>query len=103
MAENPHCKERLLLLNDCEIEYLIAVGFAVMRYGEPSYTRISTYGCTIRRKILRGWLEGFGSSALPWSVMESLRKHSPVSNSSVRLNRSGARGYPDRNHRSPVS
>jgi predicted nucleotidyltransferase len=39
MAENPHYKELLQLLNDFEIEYLIVGGFAVMKYGEPRYTK----------------------------------------------------------------
>ena len=39
MAENPHYKELLQLLNEFEIEYLIVGGFAVMKYGEPRYTK----------------------------------------------------------------
>ncbi len=39
MAENPHYKELLQLLNDFEVEYLIVGGFAVMKYGEPRYTK----------------------------------------------------------------
>ena len=35
MAENPHYKELLQLLNEFEVEYLIVGGFAVMKYGEP--------------------------------------------------------------------
>ncbi len=38
MAENPHYKELLLLLNQFQVEYLIVGGFAVMKYGEPRYT-----------------------------------------------------------------
>src|SRR5260370_15656997 len=38
-----HCvnpTQRLLqLLNECEVEYLIVGGFAVMKYGEPRYTK----------------------------------------------------------------
>jgi hypothetical protein len=33
MAENPHYKELLQLLNDSKVEHLIVVGFAVMKYG----------------------------------------------------------------------
>lgn len=39
MAENRHYKELLRLLNEFEIEYLIVGGFAVMKYGEPRYTK----------------------------------------------------------------
>jgi predicted nucleotidyltransferase len=39
MAENRHYKELLQLLNEFEIEYLIVGGFAVMKYGEPRYTK----------------------------------------------------------------
>jgi Nucleotidyl transferase of unknown function (DUF2204) len=39
MAENPDYKELLLLLNEFEVEYLIVGGFAVMKYGEPRYTK----------------------------------------------------------------
>jgi hypothetical protein len=39
MAENLHYKELLQLLNEFEVEYLIVGGFAVMKYGEPRYTK----------------------------------------------------------------
>jgi hypothetical protein len=39
MAENPHYKELLQLLNEIDVEYLIVGGFAVMKYGEPRYTK----------------------------------------------------------------
>jgi predicted nucleotidyltransferase len=39
MAENPHYRELLQLLNALEVEYLIVGGFAVMKYGEPRYTK----------------------------------------------------------------
>ncbi len=39
MAENPHYKELLQFLNEFEVEYLIVGGFAVMKYGEPRYTK----------------------------------------------------------------
>lgn len=39
MAENPHYKELLQLLNESRVEYLIVGGFAVMKYGEPRYTK----------------------------------------------------------------
>ncbi len=34
-----HYKELLQLLNEFEVEYLIVGGFAVMKYGEPRYTK----------------------------------------------------------------
>ncbi|MGA7291561.1 MAG: hypothetical protein WBW53_12285 [Terriglobales bacterium] len=39
MAENPHYKEPLQLLNEFDVEYLIVGGFAVMKYGEPRYAK----------------------------------------------------------------
>ena len=39
MAENPHYKELLQLLNKFEVEYLIVGGYAVMKYGEPRFTK----------------------------------------------------------------
>ena len=39
MAESPDYKELLLLLNEFEVEYLIVGGYAVMKYGEPRYTK----------------------------------------------------------------
>ena len=39
MAENPDYKELLQLFNEFEVDYLIVGGFAVMKYGEPRYTK----------------------------------------------------------------
>jgi len=39
MAEVPDYRELLQLLNEFEVEYLIVGGFAVMKYGEPRYTK----------------------------------------------------------------
>jgi len=39
MAENPRYKELLQLLNKFQVEFLIVGGFAVMKYGEPRYTK----------------------------------------------------------------
>lgn len=39
MAGNPDYKELLQLLNEFEVDYLIIGGFAVMKYGEPRYTK----------------------------------------------------------------
>jgi hypothetical protein len=39
MVENPHYRELLQLLNQFEVEYLIVGGYAVMKYGEPRYTK----------------------------------------------------------------
>ncbi|MCL4401398.1 MAG: nucleotidyltransferase [Acidobacteria bacterium] len=39
MAESPHYKELLLILNESGVEYLIVGGYAVMKYSEPRYTK----------------------------------------------------------------
>lgn len=39
MAESPHYKELLQLLNKFQAEFLIVGGYAVMKYGEPRYTK----------------------------------------------------------------
>ena len=39
MAESPHYKELLQLLNAYQVEYLIVGGYAVMKYTEPLYTK----------------------------------------------------------------
>lgn len=39
MAESPHYKDLLQLLNEFQVDYLIVGGFAVMKYGEPRYTK----------------------------------------------------------------
>jgi nucleotidyltransferase DUF2204 len=39
MAESPDYKELLQVLNEFEVDYLIVGGFAVMKYGEPRYTK----------------------------------------------------------------
>ena len=61
MAENPHYKELLQLLNEFEVEYLIVGGFAVMKYSEPRYT-----------KDLDVWVHSSRQNAL--RVIEALKK-----------------------------
>lgn len=39
MAESPHYKELLQLLNEFAVEYLVVRGFAVMKYAEPRYAK----------------------------------------------------------------
>src|SRR5258708_16899260 len=39
MAENPHYRELLGLLNEFEVQYLIVGGYAMMKYTEPRYTK----------------------------------------------------------------
>ncbi len=39
MAESPRYRELLQLLNEFDVEYLTVGGFAVMKYGEPRYTK----------------------------------------------------------------
>ncbi len=39
MAESQNFRELLLVLNDCQADYLIVGGYAVMRYSEPRFTK----------------------------------------------------------------
>jgi predicted nucleotidyltransferase len=39
MAENPHYKELLQLLNEFKVRFLVVGGYAVMKYSEPRYTK----------------------------------------------------------------
>src|SRR5260370_24760296 len=64
MAENPHYRELLQLLNEFEVEYLIVGGFAVMKYGEPRYTKdLDVWVHNSPQNSLRvvGALEKFGA------------------------------------------
>ncbi|HEV2397407.1 MAG TPA: hypothetical protein VGS27_10740 [Candidatus Sulfotelmatobacter sp.] len=61
MAENPDYKELLQLLNESEVDYLIVGGFAVMKYGEPRYT-----------KDLDIWVRNSTTNAI--RLIEALRK-----------------------------
>jgi predicted nucleotidyltransferase len=61
MAENPHFRELLQLLNDFEVRYLIVGGYAIMKYTEPRYT-----------KDLDVWVENSGENSL--RVFEALKK-----------------------------
>jgi hypothetical protein len=61
MAESPHYKELLQLLNEFQVEYLIVGGFAVMKYGEPRYT-----------KDLDVWVHNSAQNSL--RVVEALKK-----------------------------
>lgn len=61
MAESPHYKELLQLLNEFEVEYLIVGGFAVMKYSEPRYT-----------KDLDVWVHNSRQNSL--RVVEALKK-----------------------------
>ena len=61
MAENPHYRELLQLLNEFQVEYLIVGGFAVMKYGEPRYT-----------KDLDLWVRNSAQNSA--QVVEALRK-----------------------------
>jgi len=61
MAENPDYKELLQLLNEFQVEYLIVGGFAVMKYGEPRYT-----------KDLDVWVHNSPQNSL--RVVEALKK-----------------------------
>ena len=64
MAENPHYRELLLLLNEFEADYLIVGGFAVMKYGEPRYTKgLEVWACNSAQNSVRvvGALKEFGA------------------------------------------
>jgi hypothetical protein len=39
MAESQNFKDLLLLLNNCQVEFPIVGGYAVMRYSEPRFTK----------------------------------------------------------------
>lgn len=71
MAENPHYRELLQLLNDFKVHYLIVGGYAVMKYGEPRYT-----------KDLDLWVKN--SPANSERVVAALRKFgAPVENDKI--------------------
>src|SRR5438876_11252465 len=61
MAENPHYKELLQLLNEFEVRYLIVGGYAIMKYSEPHYT-----------KDLDVWVDNSAENSL--RVFEALKK-----------------------------
>jgi hypothetical protein len=71
MAESPDYKELLQLLNEFEVEYLIVGGFAVMKYGEPRYT-----------KDLDVWVRSSASNSL--RLIEALKKFgAPLHNGGI--------------------
>lgn len=56
MAENPHFRELLQLLNDFEVRYLVVGGYAIMKYTEPRYTKdldVWVYDSTENSALLR--------------------------------------------------
>lgn len=61
MAENPHYRELLQLLNEFQVEYLIVGGYALMKYTEPRYT-----------KDLDVWVHNSSQNSL--RVFQSLKK-----------------------------
>jgi hypothetical protein len=61
MAENPHYKELLQLLNEFEVRFLIVGGYAVMKYTEPRFT-----------KDLDIWVENSDDNAI--RVFKALKK-----------------------------
>jgi len=71
MAESPHYKELLQLLNEFQVEYLIVGGFAVMKYGEPRYT-----------KDLDVWVDNSPQNSL--RVVEALKRFgAPLEHDSI--------------------
>ena len=85
MAENPHYKELLQLLNEFEVEYLIVGGYAVMKYGEPRYTKDLDVWVRNSAQNSSGWSERSSSSGLLSSMMGLLQRHSPENRWSTRL------------------
>ena len=61
MAENPHYRELLQLLNELEVQYLIVGGYAMMKYTEPRYT-----------KDLDLWVDNSAENSM--RVFEALKK-----------------------------
>ena len=61
MAESPHFKQLLQLLNELKVRYLIVGGYAVMKYSEPRYT-----------KDLDNWIEASTENSA--RVFEALQK-----------------------------
>ena len=71
MAESPDYKELLQLLNEFEVDYLIVGGFAVMKYGEPRYT-----------KDLDVWVRNSASNSP--RLIEALKKFgAPIENDGI--------------------
>ena len=57
MAESQHYKELLQLLSESQAEYLIVGGFAVMKYGEPRYTKdLDVWVNNSRQNSVRFWM-----------------------------------------------
>ena len=71
MAENPHFRELLQVLNEFEVEYLIVGGFAVMKYGEPRYTKDLDLWVHNSPQTLFVWVERSRNLALLSSMMGS--------------------------------
>ena len=64
MAENPDYRELLQLLNEFEVEYLVVGGYAVMKYGEPYYTKdldLWVHSSTLNSVRVFGALKKFGA------------------------------------------
>jgi predicted nucleotidyltransferase len=65
---NSDFKELLTILNDCQVEYLVVGGYAVIFYAEPRYTKdidlwilpSAENAVRLREALLRfgGWVEG---------------------------------------------
>ena len=76
MAENPHYRELLRLLNEFEVQYLIVGGYAMMKYTEPRYTKdLDVWVDNSAENSLRVF-HALKESALLSNPTRSLRKHS---------------------------
>jgi hypothetical protein len=89
MAENPEYRELLQLLNEFEVDYLIVGGFAVMKYGEPRYTKdLDVWIHNSLPNCIRviGALKKFGAPPvhLPCEILELvLHKVTPCTNANL--------------------
>lgn len=85
MTESQNFKELLLALNDCRVEYLIAGGYAVMRYSEPRFTKdldIRAGSSQANARRLFAALARFGA---PFETTESPKKPSQPGTPFTRL------------------
>src|ERR1039458_5706753 len=95
MRESPHYKELLQALNDCQVEYLIVGGYAVMKYTEPRYTKdldVWVYNSPQNGEVRRSFAERRNNAGHLHS-----RRHRVSDRRSSCPDR-----YPDANHRSSI-
>ncbi len=84
MAGNPHYKGLLQPLNEFQVEYLIVGGLAVMKYGEPRYTKDLDVWVHNSAQNSRRVVDALKKFSAPSRIMGSRRRHSPKSRSSIK-------------------